>query len=182
MPPLCNPHGSAGPSIGHEDHGRLRICSTLQVFPRLTVAPTPKTQANSPDGVFAGALADLHNVGPREAVGEAHQEVDVHPRVHGALAQGRLEDGLPGRVVRQGDVDQLVQAPGAQQRAVNDVRPAIVAVVVSANCMHAGSTWGTLTGSKVRSLHDAAQSVHAMRSTRAGPTGIARCQLSKSSS
>ena len=78
----------------------------------------------APDGVFAGALADLGDVGAGEAVGVLDKQVEVDVRRDRRLAEGRHEDLAPAGLVRQRDVDQLVQPPRPQQRAVDDVRPA----------------------------------------------------------
>jgi hypothetical protein len=62
----------------------------------------------------------------REAVCELCEDLKVNVRCDGALAQHGLEDVAPAAVIWQRDVDQLVQAARAQQRWVNDVRPAVV--------------------------------------------------------
>lgn len=85
--------------------------------------PWPHPYTRAPDGALAGALADLGDVRPREAVREAHQGVKVHVRRDGALPEHALEDLEARLFIGQRDVDKLVQAAGAQQRGVNDVGP-----------------------------------------------------------
>ncbi len=75
------------------------------------------------DGALAGALADLGDIGAAEAVRELDQRVVVHVGRDGRLAQAGLEDLQPRLLVGQRDVDELVQAAGAQQRGVDDVGP-----------------------------------------------------------
>mmetsp|Transcript_8630 Transcript_8630/g.23422 ORF Transcript_8630/g.23422 Transcript_8630/m.23422 type:complete len:303 (-) Transcript_8630:1626-2534(-) len=76
-----------------------------------------------PDSVFACTLADFRDVGTGEALGDLGKVVEVHVEGHRRLPQRRLEDLLPGRLVREGDVYQLIQSPRAHQRRVDDVRP-----------------------------------------------------------
>ena len=103
-----------------DSHPRMRCCKDAAGKPA-----QQKTQSiRGPQRALAGALADLGDVCAGEAVGVLDEQVDVHVGRDGGLAQDRLEDLAPAALVRQGDVDQLVQAPRAQQRAVNDVRPA----------------------------------------------------------
>ena len=90
---------------------------------------TPKQQSQCSMGTIssyplAGALADLGDVSAREAVGVLDQQVHLHVGGHRGLAQHRLEDLPPGALVRQGDVDELIQAPRPQQSAVDNVGPA----------------------------------------------------------
>ena len=42
---------------------------------------------------------------------------------HGGLSQDGLKDLAAAALIGQGNVDQLVKPPGAQQGGVNDVRP-----------------------------------------------------------
>jgi len=97
--------------------------------PGLPGAPRCRRAATWAGGRPAGpalarALADLGDVRAGEAVGVLDQQVLVHVGRDGRLAQHRAEDLPPARLVRQRDVDQLVQPPRPQQRAVDDVGPA----------------------------------------------------------
>ena len=65
-----------------------------------------------PDGELAGPLTDLSQVSSRETLGHLGQEGKVDLLGDGALPEVGLEDGHPGALVRQGDVDQLVQTAG----------------------------------------------------------------------
>lgn len=88
--------------------------------------PAPKATEGmdgSPDGVFAGPLADLGDISPREAVGELHKQVYVHVWRNGALAQHRLEDLPAAGLIRQRDVNQLIQASRSQQGRIDDIGP-----------------------------------------------------------
>ena len=62
-----------------------------------------------PDGELAGPLADLGQVSTGEALGHLGQEGQVDLLGDGALPQVGLQDGHPGSLVRQRDVDELVQ-------------------------------------------------------------------------
>merc|ERR1711936_32324 len=76
-----------------------------------------------PDGKLAGPLADLSQVGTGESLGHLGQEGQVDLLGDGALPQVGLEDGHPGSLVRQRDVDELVQTAGPQDGGVDDVWP-----------------------------------------------------------
>ena len=65
-----------------------------------------------PDGELAGPLADLSQVSPGETLGHLGQEGQVDLLGDGALPQVGLQDGHPGALVRQRDVDELVQTAG----------------------------------------------------------------------
>ena len=65
-----------------------------------------------PDGELAGPLADLSQVGTGESLGHLGQEGQVHLLGDGALPQVGLQDGHPGALVRQRDVDELVRTAG----------------------------------------------------------------------
>ncbi len=68
-----------------------------------------------PDGELAGALADLRQVGAREAAGHLGQVGHVHVLRHRRLPQVGLQNVHSGSVVRQRDVDQLVQTARSVQ-------------------------------------------------------------------
>ena len=65
-----------------------------------------------PDGKLAGPLADLSQISPGETLGHLGQEGQVDLLGDGALPQVGLQDGHPGALVRQRDVDELVQTAG----------------------------------------------------------------------
>lgn len=58
-----------------------------------------------------------------KAMRKACERVKVDVRRDWRLAQHRLEDLAATAIIGQWDVDQLVQATGAQQRWIDDVRP-----------------------------------------------------------
>ena len=67
-----------------------------------------------PDGELAGSLADLSQISPGETFGHLGQEGQVDFFGNRALPQVGLQDGHPGALVRQGDVDQLIQTAGPE--------------------------------------------------------------------
>ena len=68
-----------------------------------------------PDGELAGSLADLCQVGPGESLCHLGQEGEVDILGDGTLPQVGLENGHPGALVRQRDVDELVQTARSEQ-------------------------------------------------------------------
>ena len=68
------------------------------------------------DGELAGPLADLGQVGAGESLGHLGQEGQVDLLGDGALPEVGLEDGHPGALVRQRDVDELVETAGPEVR------------------------------------------------------------------
>ena len=94
------------------------------------------------DGELARSLADLGQVGAAEAVRRLGQVVEVHVLGDGRLAQRRLEYVDARLLVRQRDVDELIEATGAQHGRVDDVRPVGGAddehVLLGAHAVHFG--------------------------------------------
>ena len=68
------------------------------------------------DGELAGSLADLSQVGTGESLRHLGQEGKVHFLGYWTLPEVGLEDGHPGALVRQRDVDQLVKTSGSKER------------------------------------------------------------------
>lgn len=69
----------------------------------------------SPDGIFAGPLADLSDIRTREAIGEFHQEVNINIRGDGTLAQDCLKDLPAAGLIWQWNVDELIQSARAEE-------------------------------------------------------------------
>ena len=67
-----------------------------------------------PDCKLAGTLADFREVGAGEAASHLGEVGDVHLVGNRRLSEVGLQDGHPGRLVRQRDVNQLIQTARAK--------------------------------------------------------------------
>jgi hypothetical protein len=67
-------------------------------------------------------LADFSEIGAREAVGDVADEVEIDVASDGSLPQVGLENAETGGLVGEGNLDDLVQSSGTEQRLVHDFR------------------------------------------------------------
>mmetsp|Transcript_20519 Transcript_20519/g.36817 ORF Transcript_20519/g.36817 Transcript_20519/m.36817 type:complete len:441 (+) Transcript_20519:3071-4393(+) len=109
--------------LGDEGHGIRIVVVLLHGIRILGLLPFPLNVLLDvfADRGLARALTDLGDVGAGESVGEAGEGVEIHVASHGRLAETGLEDLEPGFVIRQRNVDQLVQTTGAKESRVDDV-------------------------------------------------------------
>mmetsp|Transcript_38871 Transcript_38871/g.99305 ORF Transcript_38871/g.99305 Transcript_38871/m.99305 type:complete len:370 (-) Transcript_38871:1412-2521(-) len=110
------------PDLGHGVHLVAVVHGVLA--PRLALPLCPDGLLNTlPDGVLARALADLRQIRPRELGRRLGQLLNVDVLGNGRLAEARLEDVEARGMVREGDVDELVQTTRTHERGVDDVGP-----------------------------------------------------------
>mmetsp|Transcript_107586 Transcript_107586/g.269886 ORF Transcript_107586/g.269886 Transcript_107586/m.269886 type:complete len:307 (+) Transcript_107586:119-1039(+) len=87
----------------------------------------PCLELISSDGIsncgLGGSLAQLGQVCTTEALGLLSDKRKWDIRCNRGLLQCGLEDALPGRKIRQRDVDELIQAARPQQSLIEELRP-----------------------------------------------------------
>mmetsp|Transcript_90807 Transcript_90807/g.235496 ORF Transcript_90807/g.235496 Transcript_90807/m.235496 type:complete len:335 (-) Transcript_90807:899-1903(-) len=87
----------------------------------------PCLELISSDGIsncgLGGSLAQLGQVCTTEALGLLSDKRKWDIRCNRGLLQRGLQDALPGRKIRQRDVDELIQAARPQQSLIEELRP-----------------------------------------------------------
>ena len=74
-----------------------------------------------PDGQLDGPLTDLGQVGAGKSFGDASQVVEVDLAGDRSLPQVGPKDGAATRLVRKGNVDQLIETARAKDGRIDDV-------------------------------------------------------------
>ena len=83
-----------------------------------------------PNGQFAGTLANLGDVSAGKAHGHFGQISELNIGRNWRFAKRGFEDGQTARLIRQWDVDELVEAAWTQNCGVNDVRAEFLFVFI----------------------------------------------------
>ena len=88
------------------------------------------------DCQFAGTLANLGNVSAGETNGHLGEEGQIHVLGNRGLSQRSLEDLETAGLIRQWDVDELVQTAGTKNGRIDDVGTKNLKCSIGMNLFH----------------------------------------------
>merc|ERR1740139_2171416 len=109
---------------GDHGHGVLNILFHVGVFAGFGGRTTAFLLGSDgvADGGLGSALAELGDIGTGEVLGEVSAEIEGYIGSNGTLSEHGDEDVLPGWLIGQRDVDELIESTGTDQSLVKNIR------------------------------------------------------------